>query len=94
MRYLSCILAGLLFAHSCLAADTPRRTVQSPGIAVSLTVADPCLNSRHAEALRCQGRLVQHVAEVTEKLILRTMKGEPVADGSPQTYRVRVIDYY
>lgn len=94
MRYLSCILAGLLLANSCLAADAPRRTVQSPAIAVNLSVADPCLNSRHAEAARCQGRLVRHVTEVTDKLILRTIAGEPVADGSPKTYRVRVIDYY
>ena len=94
MRYFSCILVGLLLGSNCLAADNFHRSVRSPSIAVSLTVADPCLNSRHAEAHRCRGRFVQQVVETTQKLVLRTIHGEPVADGMSRTYRVRVIDFY
>lgn len=94
MRYLVCILCSLAIHLPSFAGPATHNKVKSPVVAIGLSVVDPCLNSYYANMRMCAGRVVQHVAEVSQKMQAISVNGEAVVDTSDQLYTVRVIDFY
>lgn len=94
MRHLVCILCSLAMNVSSFAGPVTVSKVQSPVIAIGLSVADPCQNSYYASMRICAGQVVQHVAEVSQKVHFVSTDDEAVVGASDQLYTVRVIDFY
>jgi hypothetical protein len=94
MRYLVCILCSLAIHFPSFAGPPTNNKIKSPVVAIGLSVADPCLNSYYANMRICAGKVVQHVAEVSEKVQVINVSGEAVVGASDQLYTVRVIDFY
>lgn len=94
MRPLIC-LVGLLIASSALAVDVPaRQGGKSPQIAVHLSVANPCLNSRYAEHATCNGKVTRNVVEKMQNVQMRSTTGEVLSNLAADPYMVRTIDFY
>lgn len=97
MRY-ALGLAGLLISVSAL-ADEPMSIAavqQSSLIAVSLVVADPCNNTRHALDAVCVGKATFRTVESTQfmQALNFSSEGDTSVETPWQRYRVRTIDFY
>lgn len=94
MRYLVCLLCSLTMNIPSFAGPATSNKVKSPIVAIGLSVADPCHNSYYADMRMCAGKVVQRVAEVSEKFQPVSVNGEATVGVSDQLYTVRVIDFY
>ena len=97
MRYVSA-MAGVLLCASVPASEPVELAAvnQSAHIGVSLVVADPCDNTRHATSTACIGKAAFRSVENTQMLqpLTRITDGDQSIDTPWQRYRVRTIDFY
>lgn len=87
-------LLALFFSTPLLAADPTEHGLQGRQIDVRLSIADPCLNSLHADLAACSGHLTQRTSDITEQIHTHTRNGEVVHISPAVSYIVRTTDFY
>jgi len=89
------LLAGLHMASAATDAHAAKAAsaAVSSSITVSLTIAEPCLNSRNLHLPYCRGRQVPAVVKESYEEVKMFSKDYEVMQGYDQTYLVRTFDY-
>jgi len=89
------LMAGLYMASAATNAHAAKvaSAAISSSVTVSLTIAEPCLNSRNLHLLYCRGRQVPAVVKESYEEVKMFSKDYEVMQGYDQTYLIRTFDY-
>src|SRR6476469_7078306 len=86
------VAANLWPLPSTASSGTTVNGKDSSSITVSLTVMNPCMDSRHIGSVHCDALSLQRTTESLELVRIRDKEGTAVPDSPAEKFLIRTID--